>query len=126
MGGCVAATVVLTTAGQRKRKTVSMVLASVASVGERERGRHLTCLLLHADPRSLQVGGLGVNGSVVKGFGAQALEAVAALRASDGDLLGSALGGYGGRDKDPVTTQRDVKGQGGARHSRSRGLALSL
>lgn len=54
---------------------------------------YLTCPLLYADSRSLQVGGLGVHGCVVKSVWAQAIKTVIALRASDSDLLSSLLGG---------------------------------
>lgn len=60
---------------------------------------YLTCPLLHADSRSLQVRGLGVHCGIVKGVGAQTSKAIVALRAPDSDLLGSALGGYS-RDRD--------------------------
>lgn len=57
------------------------------------RGCYHTCPLLFADSRSLQVWGLGVHCGVVKNVRGQAIEAVTTLRASDSDLLSSALGG---------------------------------
>lgn len=53
----------------------------------------LTCSLLHAHPGSFHVGGLDVHSDVVKSVRTQAVEAVAALRASDGDLLSATFGG---------------------------------
>lgn len=53
----------------------------------------LTCPLLNTHSGSFHVGGLGVHSDVVKSVRTQAIEAVAALRAPDGDLLSSALGG---------------------------------
>lgn len=55
----------------------------------------LTCPLLNTHSGSFHVGGLGVHSDVVKSVRTQAIEAVAALRAPDGDLLSSALGGCG-------------------------------
>lgn len=61
---------------------------------------YLTCLLFHADSGSLQVWGLGVHCGIVKGVRAQTRKAIGALRASDGNLLCSILGGYRSRDRD--------------------------
>ena len=62
------------------------------------RGCYHTCPLLHADSRSLQVGGLGEHCGVVESVRGQAIEAVITRRASDSNLLSATLGGWRRRE----------------------------
>lgn len=60
-------------------------------------GGVLTCSLLDANSGTLQIGGLGVDGSVIEGVRGQAIKAVLTFQASDGDLLRPTVRGWCGR-----------------------------
>lgn len=55
----------------------------------------LTCPLLSADPRALQVGGLNKDAGGVQGVGGESVEAVLGEASGDGDLMLPFAGGCG-------------------------------
>ena len=104
-GGSVGTSVGLTTAKENTDKCTRLTGKDYTVIGEEIHftilsdisvtGKcDLTCPLLDAHSGPLQVGGLDVHGGIVERVGGQAVEAVAAFRASDSDFLSSSLGGW--------------------------------